>query len=73
MSTRKDGERRGNTPIRQFRLGEDVVEKLDAIATHLGRESGNPHTRSDAVRVAIQRMWVSVCKGRTPEAKGGGE
>lgn len=71
MSTRKGEEARGNTPVRQFRLGEDVVEKLDEIASHLAGETGNPHTRSDAVRVAIQQMWLRVCKARKSDTKGG--
>ena len=70
MTAKRKKKGDGPTPPVQFRLGDDVTAKLDEIAEHLGEESGNPHTRSDAVRVAIQQLWLKVRKAKKPDEGG---
>ncbi len=45
----------GHTKPSQFRLGAEVLADLDLIALTLTTETGIPHTRTDAVRLAAKR------------------
>jgi hypothetical protein len=40
---------------RQFRLSDDTLADLDFIAAFHSKETGSPHNRTDAVRVAVKR------------------
>ncbi len=54
----------GNTPPRQFRLGEDVMERLQVIADHLTRETGVDHSRADAIRVIAKEKADAIGQSR---------
>lgn len=45
----------GGTTPRQFRLDDDVVEKLERIAEFYTQSTGRKHTRTDAVKIAVHR------------------
>lgn len=62
MSAKKPTGRRGPKPTgvtmgTNFRLSGEVLTQLDKIAEALTRESGVPHTRTDAVRAATKREY----------------
>ncbi len=50
----------GWTKPRQFRLTDDTLAELDAIARHLSAETGVEHSRTDAIRYALRQTARSL-------------
>ncbi len=48
------GRQKGKTTPSQFRLSDEVLLRLDAIADHETKQTGTEYTRTDAIRVAIK-------------------
>lgn len=60
----KNGEKSGGTPVTNFRLAPDVLEKLDDLVRWFAVESDDVENRTSVVRKLINREHRRLAKGQ---------